>query len=87
MIYGGTAVLAKSNIQNALVKTPMLNSLQATAIIVELYCLETVIRAAYQNPNKYFAENDFDKSIRLSKSRNLVFGATSVVSTRIRTLD
>ena len=38
MIFGGTAVLRvdKSNIQNVLVKIPMQNSFQVTAIMIEL---------------------------------------------------
>ena len=48
-IYGGTAVLVKSNIQHAVVNIPMLISLQATAISVELNGFETVIGAVYQS--------------------------------------
>ena len=35
-IHGGIVVLVKANIQDALVKIPMLNPLQATAIMVKL---------------------------------------------------
>ena len=41
LAYGGTAVLVRSNIQDSYVKTPMLSSLQTTAIMVELNGLET----------------------------------------------
>ena len=38
--FGGTAVLVRSNIQHAIVNIPMLKSLQASAISVELNGLE-----------------------------------------------
>ena len=49
--YGGTAVLVRANIQHAVVNIPMLQSLQASAISVELNGLETVIGAVYQSPS------------------------------------
>ena len=58
MIHGGTTVLFKYNIQYAHVKIPMMSSLQATAIIVELNGLETVIGAFFQSPS-----NPLDKRL------------------------
>jgi len=74
LIHGGTAVLVKSNIQHAHVKIPMMSSLQATAIIVELNGLETVIGALYQSPSKPLVKEDYDKLIGLSKSGKFIFG-------------
>ena len=74
LIHGCTVVLRKSNIQHALVKFPMLNSLQATAIMVELNDLETNIGAVYQSPTKPLVKDDFDKLIGLSKSKKFIFG-------------
>ena len=51
----------------------MLNSLQATAIIVELNGLLTVIGAVYRSISKPFVKDDFDKLIGLSKSRKFIF--------------
>ena len=65
--YGGTAVLVRSNI-------PMLKSLQASAISVELNGLETVIGAVYLSPSKPFEEDDLDTLIGLSKSKKFIFG-------------
>ena len=63
MIHGDTAVLVKSNIQHALIKIPMMISLQATAIMVELNGLETIIGAVYQSPNKPFEELTMIRSL------------------------
>ena len=48
--YGGTAVLVRANIQHAVIDIPMLHSLQASAISVELNGLETAVGAVYQSP-------------------------------------
>ena len=56
----------------------MLNSLHATAIMVELNDLETVIGAVYQSPTKPLVEGDFDKLIRLSKSKKFIFGSDRI---------
>jgi Exonuclease III len=74
LIHGGTAVLVKSNIQHALIKIPMMLSLQARAIMVELNGLETVIGAVYQHPSKPFEEADYDTLIGLAKSKKFIFG-------------
>ena len=74
MVYGGTAVLVKANIQHAYVGIPMMNSLQTTAIIVELNGLEIIIGAVYQSSVKPFEEDDFDKLIGLLKRRKFIFG-------------
>ena len=63
LIHGDTAVLVKSNIQHALIKIPMMISLQATAIMVELNGLETIIGAVYQSPNKPFEELTMIRSL------------------------
>ena len=68
-IYGGTAVLVRSNIQHVKVKIPMMYSLQVTAIMVELEGLETVIGAC-----KPFVKADLDTLIGLSKSKKFIFG-------------
>ena len=52
----------------------MLKSLEATAIMVELNGLETVIGAVYQSPAKPLVEDNFGKLIELSKSRKFIFG-------------
>jgi Exonuclease III len=95
-IFGGTAVLVRANIQHAIIKIPMLQSLQATAISVELEGFETVIGAVYQSPNKPLVEEDLDKLIGLSKSKKFIFGGdlnakhtdwnSRLVTTRGRTL-
>ena len=47
-------------------RMPTLNSLQATAIKLDLGSLETVVGALYHSPSKPFVE-DYDKLIRLGK--------------------
>ena len=74
MIHGGTAVLVKSNVQHALIKIPMMISLQTTAIMVELNGLERVIGDVYQSPSKPFEEANYDTLIGLAKSNILIFG-------------
>ena len=55
------AVLIKSNIQHALMDTPILSSLQATAIIVEVDGFEIIIGTVYQSPRKPLVEDPFKK--------------------------
>ena len=73
MIYSGTAVLVRSNIQHAVIDIPMLHS-QATAISIERNGLETVIGAVYQSPSKPFIEGDLGTLIGLSRSKKFIFG-------------
>ena len=72
--FGGTAVVVKSTIQHAEISMPTLNSLQATAIKIELGGLETVVGALYHSPSKPFVEEDYDKLIRLSVSKRFILG-------------
>ena len=72
MIYGGTAVLVRSNIQHAVVDY-RLHSLEATAIPVELNGLETVLGAVHQSPSKPLVEGDLDTLIGFSKSKKFIF--------------
>ena len=67
-IFGGTAVLVKSNIQHSVINIPMLHSLQATALSVELVCFETVIEAVYKSLSKPLID------IGLSKRNKFIFG-------------
>ena len=64
----------------------MMLSLQATAIMVELNGLETVIGAVYQRPSKPFEEADYDTLIVLAKSKKFIFGGDLNVNTLIGTL-
>ena len=73
-IYGGTAMLVRSNIQHVEVKIPMMSSLQVTAIMVELEGLKTVIGALYRSPCIPFVKADLDTLIGLSKSKKFIFG-------------
>ena len=62
LIHCSTTVLVTSNIQQALVKVPILNSLQALAIMVDLNGL----KAVYQSPTKHLVQDDFDMHIGFS---------------------
>ena len=52
MIYGNTEVLVKSNIQHALVKISILQSLPIIAISVELKNLEKILGSVYPSSGK-----------------------------------
>ena len=53
----------------------MIISLHATAIMVELNGLETVIGVVYQSPSKPFEEAYYDTLIGFAKSKKFVFGS------------
>ena len=72
-IYGGTEVLARSNIKHVEIKIPMMYSLLITTIMVQMEGLETVTGAVYRSPCKPFVKADLDTLIGLSKSKKFIF--------------
>ena len=80
-------MLVKSNIQHALVDIPILSPLQAIAITITVGWPQNIYGAVYQSPSKLLIEDNFEKLIGLSKRNKFIFGATSIVNTRIGILN
>jgi hypothetical protein len=83
LIHGDTTMLVKANIQHALIKIPMMITLQATAIMVELNGLKTVVGVVYQSSCKPFKEAD---SSDYPRARNSNSGMASMPNVLIGNL-